>query len=274
LGIAFALGRDEGYVSIPFFKPETLSRLCAQALDAGIETDYARHVIRKRDLKPPLNAALSERWPWPVKITTFGGLTLRVHGEPVQWSRKAQHKPIDLLRALVAYGGQGVPSNKLMDNLWPEAEGDAAASALKTTLHRLRKILGHEDAVQLRDGQISLNPTGVWVDRWALEQVLEEVGATASRNASDPPLAAWERTSQRLLDLYQGRFLEKSDLPCAATPREALHRKYLLAVERVGAALEGMGMWAKARNVYVRALDVDPTPEWLNQKITPRHQDS
>lgn len=273
LRIAFALGRGEGYVSIPFFKPETLSRLCSQALDAGIEADYARYVIRKRDLKPPLDTALSEHWPWPVKITTFGGLTLRVQGEPVQWPRKAQHKPVDLLRALVAYGGRGVPSNRLMDSLWPEAEGDAAASALKTTLHRLRKILGHEDAVQLRDGQVTLNPACVWVDRWALEQVLDEVGMVSSRNAYDRPLAAWERTSQRLLDLYQGRFLEKSDLPCAVTPREALHRKYLLAVERVGAAFEALGMWAKARSVYVRALDVDPTAEWLNQQITPRHED-
>ncbi|MGA7982776.1 MAG: hypothetical protein WCA32_21455, partial [Chromatiaceae bacterium] len=261
LRIAFALGRKEGYVSILFLPPEMLARLCVEALDAGIEVDYARCLIRKRDLKPPPGAALSEHWPWPVKVTTLGGLSLRVNDAPVQWPRKAQHKPIDLLRALVAYGGRGVPSNRLVDALWPEAEGDAAASALKTTLHRLRKILGREDAVQLRDGQISLNPSCVWVDRWALEQVLKEVGTAATRHSDAQALHSLERTSQHLLDLYKGRFLEKSDLPCAAAPREALHRKYLLAVERVGAAFDARGTHEKARSVYERALDVDPTAE-------------
>ncbi len=191
LRIALALGRKEGYVSIPFLTPQMLPRLCAEALDVGIELDYVRYIIRKRDLKPPLDAALSEHWPWPVKITTFGGLTLRIDDEPVRWPRKAQHKPIDLLRALVAYGGRGVPSCRLIDELWPEAEGDAATRSLKTTLHRLRKLLGREDAVQLRDGQISLNPTCVWVDRWAFEQVLEEMETPPFRTRLTNPTPYW-----------------------------------------------------------------------------------
>ena len=274
LRIALALGRKEGYVSIPFLTPQMLPRLCAEALDVGIELDYVRYIIRKRDLKPPLDAALSEHWPWPVKITTFGGLTLRIDDEPVRWPRKAQHKPIDLLRALVAYGGRGVPSCRLIDELWPEAEGDAATRSLKTTLHRLRKLLGREDAVQLRDGQISLNPTCVWVDRWAFEQVLEEMETPPFRTSIDQPRAVLGRTSQRLLHLYKGRFLEKSDLPCAAAPREALHRKYLRAVERLAGAFEAGGMEVEARSIYERALDVDPTAKWLDQKIRPRNQDS
>jgi hypothetical protein len=240
----------------------------------GTEVDYARFVIRKRDLKPPIDAVLSEHWPWPVRITTFGGITLRVDDEPAQWARKAQYKPIDLLRALVAYGGRQVPSNKLTDDLWPDAEGDAAANALKTTPHRLRKIRGREDAAQLRDGQLSLNPACVWVNRWALEQVLEEVGAASSRTPSAQPLDALERTSQRLLDLYKGRLLEKSDLPCAAAPREAPHRKYLLAVERLGAAFASLAMQEKARRVYGRALDVDPAAEWLYSKPMPFSRDT
>jgi LuxR family maltose regulon positive regulatory protein len=274
LRIALALGRKEGYVSVLFLTPEMLARLCAEALDAGIEVNYARFLIRKRDLKPPPDAALSEHWPWPVKVTTLGGLSLRVNGEPVQWPRKAQHKPIDLSRALVAYGGRGVPSGRLIDELWPEAEGDTAASAFKTTLHRLRKILGREDAVQLRDGQVSLNSRCVWLDRWALEQVLEEVVTASSIPPTAQTLDTLDRTSQRLLSLYRGRFLEKSDLPCAAAPREVLHRKYLLAVERLGEAFEATGMPEKARAIYERALDVDPTAESIHQKLTPGSKDA
>ena len=267
LRIAFALGREEGYVGIPWFKPEILAQLCARAIEAGIEVDYVRDLIRKRGLTPPIDAPSTEHWPWPVKVTTFGGLALAVDGEPVQWPRKAQHKPIDLLRALIAHGGQRVVSDKLVDELWPEAEGDAGASALKTTLHRLRKLLGREDAVQLRDGQLSINPVCVWVDRWALSPVLEEAAMAASCAPSALTLEELERTSQRLFNLYKGRFLEKTDLPCAAKPRETLHRKYLLAIERLGAKFETLGMLDRAVRCYERALEVDPTAERLSQQL-------
>lgn len=61
---AFALARQGGYVNFPFFRPETIARLCARALRAGIEVDYVRDMIRKRALKPPPDEAQStELWP-------------------------------------------------------------------------------------------------------------------------------------------------------------------------------------------------------------------
>jgi LuxR family maltose regulon positive regulatory protein len=201
LRIAFGLGRQQGYVSILFFEPETLARLCAHALDAGMDVDYTRLLIRQRDLAPPREALVSEWWPWPIKIATLGGLALWVNEDAIRWPRKAQHKPLDLLRAVIAYGGRRVPSEKLIDELWPEAEGDAATRALKTTLHRVRKLLGREDAVQLRDGQVSLNPACVWLDRWALEQVLEDTRLAASRPPRVGMLEAIEKTSQARMAL-------------------------------------------------------------------------
>lgn len=268
LRVAFAIGREEGYVCIPWFKPGTLGQLCARALEAGIEVDYVRDLIRKRGLTPPIDAPSTEHWPWPVKVTTFGGLALAVDGEPVQWPRKAQHKPIDLLRALIAHGGRRIPCSKLADELWPDAEGDAGAGALKSNLHRLRKILGRDDALHLRDGQLSLNPSCVWVDTWELEPLFQQ---QEDRAAITPPAAparrALEAASERLFRLYTGRFLAKSDLPCAERPRETLHRKYLRAVERLGAGFETLGMTDEAVNCYEQALDLDPTAERIRQKL-------
>lgn len=73
--------------------------------------------------------------------------------------------------------------------------------------------------------------------------------------------------SQRLFSLYKGRFLEKCDLPCAAKPREALHRKYLLAIERLGAKFETLGMPGKALSCDEHALDLDPIAERLYQRL-------
>ncbi len=266
LRIVLALGRQEGYANILFFKPETLAHLCAQALEAGIEVDYARRLVYQRCLKLPPGAPLTERWPWAVKVTALGGFALCVDDEPVEWSRKAQRKPIDLLKALVAQGCQGVSGERLADELWPDAEGDAAASALKITLHRLRKLLRHEETVQVRDGKLSLNPSHFWVDVWALEQSLEELDGVAGRPAPNQT-PVLERLGKRILSLYRGRFFEGSDLPCAARPSESLHRRYLRAVETLGVKLEATGLTDRARSCYERGLEIDPTAEGLCQKL-------
>ncbi len=58
---------------------------------------------------------------------------------PVRFTGKAQRKPLALLQALVAFGGQRVREDRLSEALWPDADGDAAHQALSTTLHRLRR---------------------------------------------------------------------------------------------------------------------------------------
>jgi len=69
---ALALGRAQGYIFFPFFKPDDVARLCAVALEADIEVEYIRTLIRKRGLLPDPSISPSERWPWPVKLYTLG----------------------------------------------------------------------------------------------------------------------------------------------------------------------------------------------------------
>ena len=67
---------------------------------------------------------------------------------------RAQRKPLELLKALVALGGESIPTEKLTDSFWPDTDGDQASSALSTTLYRLRKLIG-PDALILRDGRLT-----------------------------------------------------------------------------------------------------------------------
>ena len=46
------------------------------------------------------------------------------------------------------------------------------------TLHRLRRLLGTEEALLLRDARLSMNRSLLWVDTWALEQTLAELDET------------------------------------------------------------------------------------------------
>jgi DNA-binding SARP family transcriptional activator len=51
--------------------------------------------------------------------------------------------------------------------LWPEAEGDAARQALRTTVHRLRRLLGSAEAVLQGEARVALDAGRVYVDLWA-----------------------------------------------------------------------------------------------------------
>jgi hypothetical protein len=43
--------------------------------------------------------------------------------------RKTQRKPLELLKALIAFGGRAVLEEQLTEALWPEAKGHAAHQA-------------------------------------------------------------------------------------------------------------------------------------------------
>ena len=92
---------------------------------------------------------------------------------------------MELLKALIALGGGDVPTDKLIDILWTEPlEGDEQ-KAFDVTVHRLRKLLGHEKAIQVTDRRVSLNPQIVWVDLWALERKLAPLIPAAHATAPD-----------------------------------------------------------------------------------------
>ena len=127
LARALALGRERGYVNSRVWIPAVMARLCARALEAGIEVDYVRGLIQKRGLVPESPPVEVEAWPWPIKIFTLGRFEVLRDGEPVRFARKVQRKPLALLKALIAFGGRTVREDLVMDALWPEAEGDRRA---------------------------------------------------------------------------------------------------------------------------------------------------
>ncbi len=144
---ALALARQQHCIRFPFFKPESVARLYAEALQENIEVDYVQEVIRQRHLAPPDDALNLDRWPWPLKIYGFGAIELVKDDVPIRFTRKAPKKPLQLLKALVALGGSQVTEQHLIDALWPDDEGDKAHTAFSTTLNRLRKLIGTETII-------------------------------------------------------------------------------------------------------------------------------
>src|SRR4029077_7097969 len=104
-----------------------------------------------------------EAWPWMFRIYTLGPFRIERHGEALGGSGKAQRRALQLLKLLIAHGGEKVSESRIVDALWPRIDGDSAHRSFTSTLHRLRKLLGGDRTVVLPEGKPTLArpPTGI-----------------------------------------------------------------------------------------------------------------
>ena len=216
-------------------------------------------------LKQP--AHTPEAPAWPLRIHALGQFALQVHGQALTFSRKAQKKPLDLLRMLIALGGVRVETSALTGLLWPDAEGDAAKISFDSNLYRLRKLLGVDDLLTLSEGKLSLDRERCWVDIWAVEDLVarveREVHGSHGIDGVDCSTLAKE-----LLRLYSGHFLEKeSQEAWAIAARDRLKAKFLRAVTLLGSSLEAAGQWEQATALYSQALELDNLAEALYRRL-------
>lgn len=261
LADALRLGRERGFVANPWWLPAVMVPLFAKALAAGIEVDYVKQLIRQFKLAPPAPSADLEHWPWPIKIYTLGRLGVVIEGQRLRFERKAQRRPLELLMALISFGGREVSESRLSEILWDNAEADAARVAFKSALSRLRKLLGDE-VVLLRDNRLSLNPDKVWVDAWAFERLAAQI---ESADAAAPE-------AERVLALYQGPFLGDADAaPWALPTRERLRAKLLHVLIQASRRRLQDGRPAEALRLIEKGLEADPLAEELYGSLIRAH---
>jgi DNA-binding SARP family transcriptional activator len=240
--------------------------LFARALDEGIERDYVTGLIRKLGLTPPVSgesatsACYLEEWPYPVKIYTLGRFEIFRNDEPLHFSGKEQKKPLELLKALISFGGRDVPEERLTDSLWPDADGDQARKSFETTLGRLRRLLGGEDVITCRARQLTINPHHCRVDSLVLAALFDRIPQTP--NEQVVPLC------EKAVDLYKGAFL-----PCdigmqwAVTCRETLKNRLLRAIGTAGRHYEQTGEWEKGADYFSKGVETDTLAEEFYRRL-------
>ncbi len=148
----------------------------------------------------------------------------------------------------------------LCDQLWPEAEADAAHHAFEMNLQRLRQLFGRADVLLLSAGVLRLNRALCRVDRWTLDGVGRQLDAD---RLSDSP----EVLARRLLQIYHGNFLPGIDAAWALVARQQLALRFVRAVEKLGGLLEARGQTELAIDTYHRALEADPVAESVCRKL-------
>lgn len=283
LRAALGLGRTEGYLNTFNWRAGVMSRLCTEALAAALEPEYVRRLVRARHLAPEPAGRLGEvleTWPYPLRIHTLGRFALVADEGPVHFSGKVQRKPLLMLKVLVALGGTDVPEARISEVLWPEAEGDLAGKSFETTLTRLRRLIagiaGTERLLQLSEGCVTLDRRYCWADVWALEESLVRAEQawrrheTRARDRDAAPGAGAEaiRATERALALLTGEFLPaEGDQAWARSLRDQLRRRAVRLVARSGRHWEQAAEWEKARECYLRGLEIDDAAEELYQGL-------
>ena len=199
----------------------------------------------------------------PIRIYALGSFAVLKEDAPLSFGPKPQRKPKNLLKAVLAFGGTDVSCQVLTDALWPEAEGDAARNAFDVTLYRLRKFMQRSDAIFLREGMLSLNPSTCWVDMWEFEQVLRKL-AIVVRHSPTREIAS---LTGQMLELYRGSFLSAESEPWILSCRERLHVKFQRHASMAGERLERGGFFDEAAEIYQRALELDPLAEEFYRRL-------
>jgi LuxR family transcriptional regulator, maltose regulon positive regulatory protein len=246
---AFRTGREKGYGMTLFWhwQPEEMARLCAEALAHGIEEAYAREVITKHRLVPIGPAERLKAWAWPCRIRTLGNFEILVNGLPLTFTRKVQKKPLALLKALIAFGGKEVREDAIEDLLWPDAEGDMAHIASKTTLSRLRRLLGGDHLIEVREGKVSLNGRLIWLDTWAMESLVKGVSELWRDDGNGKTVGKAEEFASLIVDLYRGEFLSGEDPEWVGAYRDRLKSRVDKTIERLISTLSKAGEHKKAK---------------------------
>jgi LuxR family maltose regulon positive regulatory protein len=268
LAASLALGEKYGIRFLTFNLPESSARLLTIAVKAGVEPGFTRDLIRANALVCPDPEI--EAWPWQLKVRTLGSFEVWKEEEKIQFTRKAQQKPFDLLKIIITLGGRAVGERAVTDMLWPEAEGDAAHSAFATTLHRLRQLVGGDKVLELKNGKLTLDGARCWVDTWAIEAVLKRAEGLLKAGCAEGAL----KDIDSAMELYRGDFLaSESDTAWTAQARDKLKERICKVLLEGAGALVSSGKAEKAASYLQSGMAIDECSEGLCRKLLEVHRD-
>ncbi|MBF0186539.1 MAG: response regulator [Magnetococcales bacterium] len=201
-------------------------------------------------------------------VRTLGNFIIECQGQPLQKGKMGMGRPMQLLLSIIARGGREVPAETIMDQIWPDSEGDNAKRVFDSTLHRLRKVIGKHEALILKSGRISINPSLFWLDTWALESTFKTLSPLLAQHISG---TSKEETIEQIIalgsamiTLYGGHFLDTLDnSPFTEVFRDTLERKYIRHAQRLGKVLMDTNRYDHALEYLQRAREVAPLSEEL-----------
>jgi ATP/maltotriose-dependent transcriptional regulator MalT/DNA-binding SARP family transcriptional activator len=294
----FKIARERKYEYFYTFGTKYLIKACILALELKVSEaiDYAAHLLSTRlasgaqeELKklsnhPDLGVkekiqeirrAIHRSKAPPLRIETLGAFRL-FRGDSLmeedEWDRS---QPKKMLKALLSYGGERIPKEIIIDELWPEESPRVAERNFKTTIQRLRKSLEpfiHKDFgssyIHLHGNIVFLDAELCHVDADRFLSLLKMAGDKQKKGDGKGAFPFYAEA----VEIYKGDFLpEELYAPWPDKKREELRAKYIELLNKMASLHERQGSLKKAMDCYKKAIQVDPLIEESYQKLMSFH---
>ncbi len=299
LRIGFSTAAEKGYVHFLVLRPADIARACLLiAGSEGAESRYAAHLLSSRysdapgvepealfqgdrtaAQSPPLDIQRTlyrSRLP-RIDIVTLGKFTVLIGGrDPIDDRQWAGNRPKLLLKSIVVHGCRDIPRDILVDDLWPDSDGDAAAKNFKVTLHRLRKVLEPglsreigSAYVHLKDSRVSLDRELCRTDVEIFLTKVREIRRLSDRASAEVVLARCVEAAA----VYGGDFLpEEPYLPWAEMKRTVLQDQYVEILMKMAELYSEQGRLHQAADCCKQILRVDPSSDSACQRLMAIYQ--
>ena len=141
----------------------------------------------------------------PIQIRCLGPLHLVVAGREVPFTTFSRKKKLlRLLKMLLLKYGRWLHREEVLEELWPELSQKGALNNLHALSFRLRKILGHNEALIFAEDRLFLNRHLVQIDASRFEELMDRAEAAFTSGNDAAAVAAMARAEE----IYQGDFFE------------------------------------------------------------------
>jgi DNA-binding SARP family transcriptional activator/tetratricopeptide (TPR) repeat protein len=212
-----------------------------------------------------------------VAVTLLGGFTVTVDGAPAgAWPSK---RAAQLVAVLALAPNHRLPTERVMDVLWPDLPPEAARANLHKTATLARQAMGWKESVVLRGDQVALWPgaeltTDLAAFEWAAKDALasndparctEAAHRYAGELLPDERYEEWTLThrdrAQRLHVALLRAAEQWEELVDADPTDEPAHRELMRQHVRAGRLHAAIRQFQRLRTILDRDLGLLPSPE-------------
>jgi DNA-binding SARP family transcriptional activator len=213
----------------------------------------------------PAAAAVTGAAPG-LRIRLLGGFVVWRGPERITYEVWGSRKARNLFKYLCLQRGRPVSLDELLEMFWPELTLESASHALRTTLHRIRRVLEPDRAPRMPSAYLRVAEDAVhfpaegriWLDVAEFEARLRE----SERREVGGDVEGGLQGLRDALDMYPGDLLPEDRYEeWSLVPREQLQERCREALTRLWRAASATGSHPEALRLGERMLELDPCSE-------------
>jgi DNA-binding SARP family transcriptional activator len=195
-------------------------------------------------------------------IRLLGAFEVLRDGHPLGVGEWRNQQTRTILRVLLARRGRIVPSDQLLEILWPDQDPLVARRRLHVRISQLRKALGaggSSGCIATMEGGYSFRADAdCWIDSYEFEALAQQGRLCQENNDRAEAIAAYEAARA----LYRGDFLQE-DLYAdwAFAERERLRERFLTLLAELAECYAQQGRYRRAIACCHQLLAADPCRE-------------